>query len=266
MKKLKQSKYKLISIISLIMFFVIWQLYSKLNEKMGYMNPAFLPAPTEVFLTFKEFYEEGTLFTHIGVSLVRILKGFFVGSAVGVVLGYFMAKHPTVESILQPLVNILGAIPPYAFMPLLIIWFGVGEFAKIVMIVLATTIPVLSSTMQGVKSIQILHVRSAMTLGCNGFQLFRYVVVKTALPYIIAGMKTSVSLCFAALVVAEMIGSDTGLGFIIVDGRNWFKVANMFMAMVAIALLQTIFQGLLTLLENVLFKWKKEGISSAIES
>ncbi|MDO5154452.1 MAG: ABC transporter permease [Eubacteriales bacterium] len=265
MKNHRKKRYKVISGVSLIMFFVIWQVYAMLNAKMGWMNKAFLPAPTEVLVTFKKFFDEGTLFVHIGVSMLRIFKGFFIGTVVGVIVGYIMAKLQIFESILQPIINILGAIPPYAFMPLLIIWFGVGEFAKIVMIVLATFIPVLASTIQGVKSINPLHIRSAKTLGCNELQLFYHVVVKTALPFIIAGMKTSISLCFSALVVAEMIGSDTGLGFIIVDGRNWFKVANMFMAMTSIALLQTIFQGILTMVERKLFKWKKEGLSSAIE-
>ncbi|MCR4600485.1 MAG: ABC transporter permease [Clostridia bacterium] len=265
MKHHKRKRYKVISVVSLIMFFVIWQIYAVLNAKMGWINEAFLPAPTEVLVTFQKFFEEGTLFDHIGISMIRILKGFFVGSIVGVVVGYIMAKLPVFESILQPVINILGAIPPYAFMPLLIIWFGVGEFAKIVMIVLATFIPVLASTIQGVKSIDPLHIRSARTLGCNELQLFHHVIVKTSLPYIMAGMKTSISLCFSALVVAEMIGSDTGLGFIIVDGRNWFKVANMFMAMTSIAILQTVFQTILTMIERKLFKWKKEGLSSAIE-
>lgn len=265
MKDFKKSKYKVISGISLIMFFVIWQLYATLNEKMGWMNAAFLPKPTDVLLTFKKFYDEGKLFENIGVSLIRILKGFFIGSVIGVAAGYIMAKLTIFESILDPIINILGAIPPYAFMPLLTIWFGVGEFAKIVLIVLATFIPVLSSTIQGVKSINPLHIRSAKTLGCNEFQLFYHVVVKTALPFIIAGMKTSISLCFSALVVAEMIGADAGLGFIIVDGRNWFKVSNMFMAMTSIAILQTVFQALLNGVEKKLFKWKREGLSSAIE-
>ena len=265
MKDFRKRKYTIISVSSLIMFFIIWQAYAMLNEKMGWMNAAFFPAPTDVINTFADFYKEGTLFNNIGVSVYRIIKGFVVGSILGVLLGWIMAKFPVVESILQPIINILGAIPPYAFMPLLTIWFGVGEFAKLVMIVLATFIPILSSTSQGVKSINVLHIRSAKSLGCNEFQLFYHVVVKTALPFIIAGMKTSIGLCFAALVVAEMIGADAGLGFIIVDGRNWFKVGNMFMAMTSIAILQTIFQALLTLIERKLFKWKKDGISQAIE-
>lgn len=265
MKDFRSKKYTIVSIVSLIMFFIIWQTYAKLNVRMGWMNAAFLPAPTDVLKTFREFYEEGTLFENIGVSVERMLKGFFVGSVLGILLGYIMAKIPIFESILQPIINIIGAIPPYAFMPLLTIWFGVGEFAKIVMIVLATFIPILSATIQGVKSINILHIRSAKTLGCNEIQLFYHVVVKTALPYIISGMKTSIGLCFAALVVAEMIGANTGLGFIIVDGRNWFKVADMFMAMVSIAVLQTLFQAILTVIERKLFKWKKEGLSQAIE-
>ncbi len=265
MKDFKKNKYKIVSGISLILFFVIWQVYAMLNEKIGWMNASFLPAPTDVLVTFKKFFDEGTLFTNIGVSVIRIIKGFVIGSFLGVALGYVMAKLPIFESTLDPIINIVGAIPPYAFMPLLTIWFGVGEFAKILLIVLATFIPVLSSTIQGVKSINPLHVRAAKTLGCNEIQLFYHVAAKTALPFIISGMKTSISLCFSALVVAEMIGADTGLGFIIVDGRNWFKVSNMFMAMTSIALLQTVFQALLNMVEKKLFKWKKEGLSAAIE-
>lgn len=262
---LKKKKFLILNMVSILVFLGIWQLYAQINKTEQYINPKFMPAPTDIMVTFKEYIEAGTLFEHIYISVLRIAEGFGLGTIIAVALGYVMSKHPVFENIVNPIINIFGAIPPYAFMPLFIIWFGVGEKSKIILITFATFLPLLSYTIQGIKSIDPLHLRSARSLGANSWQVFRHVVLKTALPFIIAGMKVSVSLTFSALIVAEMIGADKGLGYIIVDARNWFKVADMFMAMVVIAILSIIVQGLLTLVEKKLFKWKREGINSAIE-
>ena len=238
---------------------LIWQIISL------FYDDTFLPGPVSTLKGGLEIILDGKLLLFSLISLKRVLIGWVIGTLVAAPLGLLVGRVIILRRLVEPFINFFRFIPALALLTLFLMWFGVGEFAKIIMIVLATFIPVLASTIQGVKSINPLHIRSAKTLGCNEFQLFYHVIVKTAAPFIIAGMKTSISLCFSALVVAEMIGSDTGLGFIIVDGRNWFKVANMFMAMTSIALLQTLFQGILTMLERKLFKWKREGLASAIE-
>jgi sulfonate transport system permease protein len=165
----------------------------------------------------------------------------------------------------MPIINMIGAIPPYAFMPLFVIWFGVGEKPKLMLITLTTALPIMAAAVQGIRSVNRLHIRSLMTLGANGWQMFRHIIWKTALPYIFSGMKISAQLSFAALVVAEMIGSDVGLGFLIADGRNWFRVPQMFMAMVIIAVLSLVFQGILSFAEKKLFQWKEDGTATAVE-
>lgn len=261
----KKYRYSMVSVLSVALFIVIWQIYASANMEHGWINPKFIPRPTDILETFQTYIADGSLFRHIGVSLMRIGEGFAIGTLLAVALGYIIAKNRLVESIFTPIINIIGAIPPYAFMPLFIIWFGVGEQSKIILIVVSTFLPLLSYTVQGIKSIDPIHVRSAMSLGAGGWQVFRCVVFKSALPSIIAGMKVSVSLSFSALIVAEMIGADSGLGYIIVDARNWFKVSDMFMSMVVIAILSLIIQAILNQLEKRLFKWKNDGLSAALD-
>ncbi|MCR4961483.1 MAG: ABC transporter permease [Lachnospiraceae bacterium] len=266
MKKfLKKNTYVLINIVSVIAFFIIWQIYAQANKEHSYINPKFMPAPTDILTTFKKYLDAGTLFENIYVSVLRIAEGFALGTVIAVLLGYLMSKHPVFENIVNPLISFFGAIPPYAFMPLFIIWFGIGEDSKVILITFSAFLPMLSYTIQGIKSIDPLLIRSAKSLGANNLQVFRYVVLKSALPSIIAGMKVSVSLSFSALIVAEMIGADKGLGYIIVDARNYFKVADMFMAMVIIAVLSILIQTGFNFIEKKLFKWKKDGMSSAVE-
>lgn len=260
-----QRKYAIIRIISVLVVLIVWQAYSTYNKSVLIMNPAFLPAPTDIFQTALKYWNEGRLIPNIWVSFVRVMKGFTIGTILAVIIGYFMAKNPVFENIIDPIFSLLGSIPAYAFMPLFIIWFGVGEDAKTILIAYSTCMPVLTYTVQGVKSVDPLLIRSAKSLGADNGQVFRKVVMKTALPFIITGMKVSLALSFGALIVAEMMGADSGLGFIIVDSRNWFRVSDMFLSMVLIGLMYIIMQSVLTFIESKCFKWKKSGLSDAVE-
>lgn len=151
-------------------------------------------------------------------------------------------------------------------MPLFIIWFGIGELPKFLMIAYVTFFPLLSYTREGINSINPVLIRAAMSLGANQWQIFKRITFKAAFPSIISGMKTSLALAFSGLVVAEMMGSDIGLGYIIVDSKNWFRVSDMFMAMFLIAAEYLVIYFLLSFLEKKLFKWKKTGISAVVEN
>ena len=265
-KRLKMSKLKMIRWCSLFGFFAIWQIFGMLNKEYKFFNPVFLPSPADVIKVGYQMILDGTLVQHITSSLIRILIGFGIGTVVAILLGIIITRSELIESIVDPILSLIGPIPAFAFLPLFIIWFGVGEFPKITLIAYATFLPILTYTIDGLKSINPVLIRSALSLGASEFKVFTKVILKSALPNIFVGMRVSLALTFSALVVAEMMGADKGLGFIIVDARNWFKTANMFLAAALIGIEYSILDLALKLVCKHLFKWKKGGMKDAVEN
>ncbi|MBC2579760.1 ABC transporter permease [Clostridium sp. DJ247] len=264
-KKKKFHKSKFVQAFSLVLFFITWQIISMLNENFQWFNPLFLPSPISVCETTIGYIKDGTLLPQLFVSVVRALLGFILGTIVATVLGILICRSKLLDDLINPIFNLIGPIPVYAFLPIFIIWFGIGEISKISLIAYATFMPQLTYTVDGIRGVNPKWIRSAMSLGANEHQIFRKIILKAALPNIFVGMRVSLALTFSALVVAEMMGASAGLGFIIVNARNWFKMGDMFMAVTLIGLLYTLFNYALTVAERILFKWKKDGLQGAVE-
>lgn len=260
-----KKNYSILRTVSVIGFVVAWQIFATINMDAEFIKPTYMPSPYEVFLTAVDYMKRGEFIPSVMNSLVRVLKGFSIGCVIAIVLGYIMAKHPIIENIIDPIFSVIGSIPAYAFMPLFIIWFGIGEKAKIILIVYSTALPLLSYIIQGIKSVDPILIRSAMSLGANEWQVFKFVIVKSAMPHILTGMEVTLGLTFSALIVAEMMGADSGLGYIIVFSRNWFKVADMFMAMTVIGILYIVMKGILGLIKKKVLKWQNTGFEGAVE-
>lgn len=265
-KKKGNKRYKILNVVSILMFLIIWQIFSTMNETAQWMNPKFLPGPIRIIRTAGEYFQKGTLFTHILASLRRVMIGFLGGTLLAVVVGYICCSNKVVSNIVDPVFNFIGPIPAYAFMPLFVIWFGIGELPKYIMIGYVTFFPMLSYTREGINNIDPALIRMAMSLGASSWQIFHKITIKAALPTVIAGMKTSLALIFSGLVVAEMMGSATGLGYIIVDSKNYFRVSDMFMSMFLIAALYLLIYFFINFIESRLFKWKKTGIGAAVDN
>jgi ABC-type nitrate/sulfonate/bicarbonate transport system permease component len=228
-------------------------------------NPVFLPSPTMVLQAAGDLARTGELQRHIVASGLRVLTGFAIGTAVAVTLGVLVTRSKVFENILEPILNLVGPIPPFAFLPMFIIWLGIGETSKTTLIVYATSLPILAYTIDGMRSVNPLLIRSALSLGASELDVFRRVILKAALPNILVGMRISLALSFSALVVAESVGADAGLGYLIVDSRNYFKMPNMLLAAALIGIEYTIFERVLRLVERRLFRWRRAGLEHALE-
>ena len=251
--------------LALFYFFCIWEFISYLNVRGGWFNPVFLPSPVTVVETAYEYLLNGTLVLHIGMSFYRMIVGFLIGVAASLVVGIMIAMSRTWDNLLSPIINMVGPIPVFAFLPMFLIWFGIGEASKIALIAYATFVPMLIYIIGGIRETDPLLIRSAKSLGATSFQIFTKVILNSAMPKIFEGMKMSLALTFSALVVAEMMGASSGLGYIIVNAKNWFKMADMFLAATLIGLEYTLFYAFLTLVERRLFRWKMAGSSNAVE-
>ncbi|SFG31587.1 ABC transporter permease [Sporolactobacillus nakayamae] len=261
----RKNHSKYVQALSLIVFFLLWQFFSAMNAYFIWFNPQFFPSPMIVLHTTWGYLLDGMLIQAIGASVTRVLAGFALGSLFGVLLGIVMSQSRLSNDLISPVLNMLGPIPVFAFLPIFMIWFGISELSKVMLIAYATFLPVSTYTMDGIKNVNPTWIRSAMTLGATRYQIFTRVILRAALPNVFVGMRISLALAFGALIVAEMMGSSEGLGFIIVNARNWFKLDDMFMSCMLIGLLYTLFNYMLLFLESVLFRWRKDGIQSAVE-
>lgn len=244
----------------------LWQAISMANARANWFNPVFLPSPSMVLQAAGELYADGILWAHVWTSTLRLLAGFAGGVVTAVLLGLAICRSRWVEAIVDPVLTLIGPIPPFAFLNLFIIWLGVNEPSKLLLIAYSTFLPVLAYTVDGIRSVNPLLIRSARSLGASELQVFRRVVLQSALPNIFVGMRISLALCFSALVVAEMVGAEAGLGYMIVDARNFFKVPYMFLAAALIGLEYSLFAAALGALERRLFAWRKGGYDAASAS
>jgi sulfonate transport system permease protein len=248
-----------------VAFFGLWQAVSVYNQAHHLFNPVFLPSPTMVIQAGQDLFRTGDLQRHIMASALRLLGGFGLGTIVAVGLGILITRSRIIENIADPLLTLIGPIPPFAFLPMFIIWLGIGENSKLTLIVYATALPILAYTVDGMKNVNPLLIRSALSLGASELQVFRRVILMSALPNILVGMRISLALSFSALVVAEMVGADAGLGYLIIDSRNFFKMPNMLLAAALIGIEYTLFDRILRLAESRLFGWRRGGLESALE-
>jgi NitT/TauT family transport system permease protein len=199
-------------------------------------SPLF-PSPAEIGESAKELVQSGVLLSDIWVSVKRIAIGFALGCAVGIPLGLAMGLFRPVRAFCEPIVQFLRFVPPIAWLIPAIMWFGIGETSKILLIFYMTVFLVLINTMAGVSSIRRNTLRSAENCGVSRWQLFWWVVFPATMSYSVAGARIALGNSFAAVVGAELIAADSGIGYRIVESGKWLAMGDMFAAILILGLL-----------------------------
>jgi len=178
------------------------------------------PTPWDVVLATMELVRLGTLWDHIASSLLRVGAGFLLAAGLAIPLGLLMGWFKGVFATLNPIIQILRPISPIAWIPLAILWFGVGNLSPVFLIFLASLFPIIVETAAGVHTMERQYIRAAHNFGVSGLTLFSQVVIPAALPHIITGMRISLGVAWLVVVAAEMIAMRSGLGYLIIDSRN----------------------------------------------
>lgn len=230
----------------------LWQLV----VATGLINPVLLPPPSDVIKTFISTIADGTLIRNIVASLTRVVEGFLLALIVAVPMGIAMGVSRIAYGLLDPLLELLRPIPPIAVIPLAILWFGIGELSKDLLIAYGAFFPILVNTMAGFREVERVHVHAAQALGANRYHIFRDVVLRSALPFVIVGARLGMGMAFIVLVAAELIASSAGLGFMISDARYNFRTDQMFVGMACIGILGFLLNVLLLKIERRLLKWR----------
>jgi NitT/TauT family transport system permease protein/taurine transport system permease protein len=219
-----------------------------------------LPSPGSVVHDFIVVatvgYSGQTLLTSTLYSLGRITTGFIVAVIVGVPIGFWMASTEWVFLAIDPLLQFLRPIPPLAYIPVMIVWFGIGETSKVVLIFFCTIPIIIISAVSGVKSVQETRTRVAQCLGANKRQLFRYVIFPSALPEIFTGMRVGIGIAWTCLVAAEMIAASKGLGWMIESAGSELQMGVVFVGIVMIGLLGYGMELIIRSIEHRVTPWK----------
>ncbi len=256
----RKSKYQLavLSIIGVLAFLLIWQF-----AVVGGLLPSrYVPAPSEVVKLFFDKWVDpnpdgAVLGVHILASLQVALTGFFLAIIIGVPLGLFMGWFKGFESFMRPIFEILRPIPPVSWIPITIIWLGLGLQAKAFIVFFSAFVPCTINAYTGIRQTSPALVNVAKVCGASNFTIFRKIGIPSAMTMTFAGIRVALGNAWATLVAAEMLAANVGLGYMIQQGRSFARPDIIILGIVVIGILGVIFTWLLGLVEGKVLGWKK---------
>lgn len=248
----------------------IWQWIST----SGWVSPLILPAPTAVLarwiayllplqsfdpqqMSYLTWFFSGELLHDAAASFFRVMTGFMIGTGLALPLGLAMGASERVYKLFNPLIQVLRPIPPIAFIPLSILWFGLGNPPAFFLITLGAFFPVLMNTVAGVRHVDAIYIRAALSLGANRKTLFLRVMLPAAAPYILAGARIGIGTAFIVVIVAEMIAVNSGLGYRILEAREYLWSDKIIAGMITIGLLGLAIDTFMSRLNTRLLRWHR---------
>jgi sulfonate transport system permease protein len=241
----------LLSWIAPVLLLIVWEALAQ----VGWLSPQVLPAPSKVLRTAWKLTLSGALLTDLGVSLLRAAAGFVIGGSIGFVLGTLVGFSRVAEALIDRSVQMIRAIPFLAVVPLVIVWFGVGEGQKIFLVSLGVAFPIYINTTLGIRQIDPKLLELGRVQGLSTLQLIRRIILPGALPSILTGVRYSLATAWLALVVAETVGAQSGLGFLAMDAREFLRTDVIVLTIVIYALIGVAADSIARLLERRLLAW-----------
>ena len=221
---------KLISPIALL---VLWEA----GVQLEWLDSRLVAPPSLVAVELWRLIESGELAAALGVSLFRVVAGFLIAAVIGIGLGALMARVRTVEVIFDPLIELFRPVSPLALFPLFILWFGIGEASKVYLIAFACSFPVILNTYAGVCGIDPTFFKASQSLGASPWEVMHTVVLRGSLPHIFTGLRLAWGIALIVIVAAEMIGAVRGIGYMVLDSQQTFRISRVFGSIVVIGLL-----------------------------
>lgn len=247
-----------IAIATTLALILLWVLVT-MGEK-PLVKPLFLPSPGAIWDRFvivaTRGYQGFTLWQHTWASLVRIFTAFFLAAAIGIPVGIAMASNRILRGIFDPPIEFYRPLPPLGYLPLTVIWFGIDEVQKLVLLFLAMFAPIVLNTRAGVRSVAIEQIHAAYSMGATRAQVLSQVVLKGAMPEILTGLRIGIGFGWTTLVAAELVATREGLGAMIMTASEFLVTDIVIMGIVVIGLIAYAFDLLMRALERWLVPWK----------
>lgn len=242
------------AVITLLIF--TWCLVTE----AGWIKPLFLPSPQAVIQAFLVVLHDGftgaSFWEHTWISTARVFGAFLLACVVGIPLGIAMGMSPVARGIFDPPIEFYRPIPPLAYLPLMIIWFGIDETSKVLLIFLSVFAPVALGARAGVKSAAIEQIHAAYSFGATRWQVIRMVIMPSAMPEIITAMRIGIGFGWTTLVAAEMVASTSGLGYMVLSASKFLQTSTVIMGIVVIAAIAYAFDHVMRFVERRVVPWK----------
>ncbi len=243
-------KNKFIPLILPVILILFWYL---ITNALGLFKSYILPGPLDVIYSALVVIENGKLLTNTIDTLYKVFAGLILASIVAIPLGIILGWYKTLEDICTFVISILRPIPPVAWIPFSILWFGIGTFPAVFIIFMGCVFPILVYTIDGVKRTDKVLVESARTLGANDWNILRRVVLPSTVPYIVSGLKVGIGIALMCTISAEMIGSSSGLGYMILTATNLFDTGTTVVGMIVIGLIGLVFDFIFSKAQDKIF-------------
>ena len=245
-----------LSVISIVALLALWWV----STELVWVKPLFLPKPSAIWLAFQQAVagdlDNHTLWVHFLWSMYRVFAAFVLAVVIGIPVGIGMGVSRYARGIFDPPIEFYRPLPPLAYLPLMIIWFGIGEQAKIILLFLAIFAPVALSARAGVRSISQEQIQAALSLGATRDQVVRHVILPGALPEILVGLRIGMGVGWTTLVAAEMVAADAGLGKMVYNASNFLRTDVVILGILAIGFIAYAFELGMRMLERRLVPWK----------
>jgi taurine transport system permease protein len=246
--------YAAISVVSTVTFVGLWEYAAS----TGVIDAEFFPPPTHVAGAFLALLVDGTLLNYILVSARRVLLGFVFSAGLGIPLGILLGTTRMVRWIVQPIISIIRPLPSLAWIPLSMLWLGIGESQKYAIVFMGTLAPLVVFVTDATLRVEPIYIRAAQNLGASSTRIMWEVIFPSALPSIVSALKVTLALAWTCIISAEMVGSMNGLGFLIWNAKDWSNVGQVIVGMLAISVtvlaLDTIVRGV----EHRFIPWHRD--------
>ena len=245
-----------LSIGTILVILLIWWFVTA----MGWVRPLFVPSPQSIVQKFIDIWQNGftgtPLWEHIGISTARVFGAFLLACVIGIPLGLAMGMSPAIRGVFDPPIEFYRPIPPLAYLPLMIIWFGIGETSKVMLIFLSVFAPVALGARAGVRSAAIEQIHAAYSFGATRWQVLAHVILPAALPEILTAMRIGIGFGWTTLVAAEMVAATKGIGYMVLSASQFLQTPTVIMGIIVIAAIAYAFDMLMRFVERKLVPWK----------
>jgi sulfonate transport system permease protein len=230
---------------------IIWQVCSS----TGIINARLFPPPSTIVITAVELLQSGELYYHMGISTYRAIVGILIGGGIGFILGLINGLFPFAGKFFDTTIQMIRNVPHLALIPLVIIWLGIGETAKIFLVALGVFFPIYVNTYHGIRTVDRGLIEMGKVYGLNGWELFKKVILPGALPSIFVGLRYSLGLMWLTLIVAETIATDSGIGYMAMNAREFMKTDVIILCIIIYALFGKLADTLARIIEERTLKW-----------
>ncbi|MDN5315662.1 MAG: taurine transport system permease protein [Clostridiales bacterium] len=251
----RQRHTVLLTFVTWVVILIIWISITA----SGLVSPVMVPSPMSVLETFAGMIREGyngiSLFSHLGISFLRLFAAFLLAAGTGIPLGLLSGYFRPVRAVVDSIVQFYRPLPPLAYYTLLILWLGIDESSKITLLFLAALAPIYVSCVSAVGRVNRNYLLSARSLGANSQQVFRHIVLPACLPEIFTGLRTAIGVAYTTLVASEMVAATSGIGWLVIDASRYLRSNVMFVGIIIMGITGVLIDMLMRVLERKLVYW-----------